>query len=74
MISTEEFEDHILPKLLANEVSCKTYLNELVKRGLHIEINGQKVDHTKVCHEHAIEILIKMYADMKRREKNGSHS
>ena len=23
MISTEEFEDHILPKLLANEVSCK---------------------------------------------------
>ncbi len=73
-ISKEQFEEHVLPKVLANEQTCRMYLSELVKRGCQIMSNGAPVDYTKICHQHAIDIIIKIYAELKRKEVESTAS
>lgn len=66
IISEENFEKDILPKILANEITCKAFIDCLQKKGCTITFL-KPLDQLK--HQDFVEIALKVYSELKRREK-----
>jgi len=66
-MNTEDFEENIFPKVLANENLCRLYLKGLEKRGLKYSKPIETLSH-----DECIEIAILIYSDLVRREKKCS--
>ncbi len=60
-VSEEYFEEIILPKVLANETTCRIYLRELEKRGC---VFSKPID--ELSHDDCITAGIRIYAHTKR--------
>lgn len=53
------FEEHVFPQVLANEVLCRSFIDEVVRRGAKIE-----PDPRAMTHEECAELAIKIYKEL----------
>lgn len=59
------FEEEVMPRVLANETTCRSLINILVARGVEISI-----DPKSLSHDECIEVVIQIMSELKRSERH----